>query len=423
MGWHSLRDASGVGFEIDAAAMPMHPRRRVAALVQAAGRDPVQEAVAGGDDYELLFTVHPRRMGRLKAVERLIDGLQAHPYRRRDAGAGRGYHPPATGGGEAGDAAATSTSLDSWIAWPYSTPGAKLLATIFVVGGSCGCTRKRSSIRASRRSRTRRDPQPPPKPGSRLLFSATAYCKGSTTASGVNVRSGIAAADPDLLPVGSVVEVDAPGSRYDGVYTVMDTGPRVQGRHVDLYMWSCHEALRFGRAGVRSNVLRLGWSPAQSAPGLIDRLQAPRDGGPGAPRTPQATVASRCTPAAGCTHPLQPAPSWPAALQVRLRDARLRVLAARAAPALRHRLLRAPPSPRALLAPRSARSSFLPYLGSLAFLPFLRLALARDLPRAPSAPASALRACARRHLGYVESSSSSASIDRARDTTSRVNHL
>ena len=83
---------------------------------------------------------------------------------------------------------------------------------------------------------------------------------------------GIAAADPDLLPVGSVVQVDAPGTRYDGVYTVMDTGPRVQGRHLDLYMWSCNEALRFGRTAMRINVLRLGWSPAHSSPGLIDRL-------------------------------------------------------------------------------------------------------------------------------------------------------
>jgi 3D (Asp-Asp-Asp) domain-containing protein len=112
----------------------------------------------------------------------------------------------------------------------------------------------------------------PPVPGARLLFSATAYCKGSTTASGVNVRSGIAAADPDLLPVGSVVQVDAPGTRYDGVYTVMDTGPQVQGRHLDLYMWSCNEALRFGRTAVRISVLRLGWSPAHSSPGLVDTL-------------------------------------------------------------------------------------------------------------------------------------------------------
>ena len=148
----------------------------------------------------------------------------------------------------------------------------KALATLFVVGGLVWLYEETilDSRFAAKQSEV--DPQPPPKPGSRLLFSATAYCKGSTTASGVNVRSGIAAADPDLLPVGSVLEVDAPGSHYDGVYTVMDTGPRVQGRHVDLYMWSCHEALRFGRASVRLNVLRLGWSPAQSAPSLIDRL-------------------------------------------------------------------------------------------------------------------------------------------------------
>jgi 3D (Asp-Asp-Asp) domain-containing protein len=112
----------------------------------------------------------------------------------------------------------------------------------------------------------------PPAPGARLLFSATAYCKGTTTASGVNVRAGIAAADPDLLPVGSVVQIDAPGTRYDGVYTVMDTGPAVQGRHLDLYMWSCHEALRFGKTAVRIVVLRLGWNPTHSAPGLVDSL-------------------------------------------------------------------------------------------------------------------------------------------------------
>ena len=100
-----------------------------------------------------------------------------------------------------------------------------------------------------------RDTVSPPMPGSRLLFSATAYCKGSTTASGVEVRSGIAAADPDLLPVGSVVQVDAPGTRYDGVYTVMDTGPKVKGRHVDLYIESCAAAKRFGRRTVRVSIV------------------------------------------------------------------------------------------------------------------------------------------------------------------------
>lgn len=104
-----------------------------------------------------------------------------------------------------------------------------------------------------------------PAPGLTLRFAATAYCKGTTTASGVAVRSGIAAADPDLLPVGSVVQVDAPDARYDGIYTIMDTGPAVQGREIDIYMWSCHEALAFGRRKVELHVLRLGWNPRDSS--------------------------------------------------------------------------------------------------------------------------------------------------------------
>ena len=31
----------------------------------------------------------------------------------------------------------------------------------------------------------------------------------------------------------------------------MDTGPAVRGRSVDLYLWSCKEALQFGRRKVR----------------------------------------------------------------------------------------------------------------------------------------------------------------------------
>jgi 3D (Asp-Asp-Asp) domain-containing protein len=111
-----------------------------------------------------------------------------------------------------------------------------------------------------------------PLAGARLRFDATAYCKGTTTASGVNVQTGIAAADPALLPVGSVVNVATGDVEYSGVYTIMDTGPKVQGRLLDLYMWSCHKALAFGRKGVDLTVLRLGWNPQASSPTLIDRL-------------------------------------------------------------------------------------------------------------------------------------------------------
>jgi 3D (Asp-Asp-Asp) domain-containing protein len=109
-------------------------------------------------------------------------------------------------------------------------------------------------------------------PGAELRFNATAYCKGTTTASGVGVRTGIAAADPQLLPVGSVLNVAVGDDRYNGVYTVMDTGPKVQGRLLDLYIWSCHEALKFGRREVQVTILRLGWNPTASAPRLVDRL-------------------------------------------------------------------------------------------------------------------------------------------------------
>src|SRR3954453_17673511 len=110
-----------------------------------------------------------------------------------------------------------------------------------------------------------------------LKFTATAYCKGTTTASGVNVRTGIAAADPELLPVGSVIQVYRLGERYNGIYTIMDTGPSVQGRHIDIYMWSCNEALQLGRRDIAINVLRLGWSPTVSKPNLIQRLFRQRE--------------------------------------------------------------------------------------------------------------------------------------------------
>jgi 3D (Asp-Asp-Asp) domain-containing protein len=114
-----------------------------------------------------------------------------------------------------------------------------------------------------------------PTPGAKLAFSATAYCKGETTTSGAGVHSGIAAADPGLLPVGSVVQIESQPERYNGIYTVLDTGPAVQGRQVDLYMWSCYEALAFGRQSIHLTVLRLGWNPRATTPTFLDKLFKP----------------------------------------------------------------------------------------------------------------------------------------------------
>ena len=111
-----------------------------------------------------------------------------------------------------------------------------------------------------------------PMAGSRLQFTATAYCSGTKTASGVNVRSGIAAAAPSLLPVGSIVSVVTRASKYDGVYTILDTGAEIQGRDLDLYISDCEDAVTFGRKDALVTVLRLGWNPRASTPGLIGRL-------------------------------------------------------------------------------------------------------------------------------------------------------
>lgn len=103
-----------------------------------------------------------------------------------------------------------------------------------------------------------------PSPGASLRFDVTAYCKGDVTSSGVKVRAGIAAADPKLLPAGSIVRIEGVPAQHEGIYTVLDTGPEVRGRELDLYMWSCFDALDFGRRKAVVTVLRLGWDPNAS---------------------------------------------------------------------------------------------------------------------------------------------------------------
>jgi rare lipoprotein A len=102
--------------------------------------------------------------------------------------------------------------------------------------------------------------------GQRLSFTATAYCSGTRTASGTRVTEGIAAADPSLVPIGSVIRVSGLEQRYNGVYTVMDTGSKVRGRQVDLYVRDCDAAIRFGRRPAYVSIVRRGWHPRGSSP-------------------------------------------------------------------------------------------------------------------------------------------------------------
>lgn len=84
-------------------------------------------------------------------------------------------------------------------------------------------------------------------------FVATAYCLRGRTASGHNVAKGIIAADPRVLPLGTRVVLGA--GNYSGDYVVRDTGGKIKGNKIDIWMASCAEAIRFGRRSVDLSVL------------------------------------------------------------------------------------------------------------------------------------------------------------------------
>jgi 3D (Asp-Asp-Asp) domain-containing protein len=123
---------------------------------------------------------------------------------------------------------------------------------------------------------TRIHPAPPPagaspdtgadvRAGNPVTFSATAYCSGSRTSAGTRVAEGIIAADPAIVPIGSVVKVSGLERRYNGIYTVMDTGAKIRGRRIDLYLRDCRAAEKFGRRPARVAVVRRGWQPRATA--------------------------------------------------------------------------------------------------------------------------------------------------------------
>lgn len=88
-------------------------------------------------------------------------------------------------------------------------------------------------------------------------FEATAYCDYGFTASGVWVRDGIVAADPRILPLGSVIDLKV-GDAVRSNQEVMDTGGKIKGYIVDVWLPTCEEAVAFGRQHVKVRVKKLG---------------------------------------------------------------------------------------------------------------------------------------------------------------------
>lgn len=84
-----------------------------------------------------------------------------------------------------------------------------------------------------------RDGQPVP-------VELTAYCLSGTTRRGRYVRGGIIAADPRVFPLSRYVELFVEG-KYLGRFLVDDTGSAIKGAHIDVWVPTCDEAIRFGR--------------------------------------------------------------------------------------------------------------------------------------------------------------------------------
>jgi 3D (Asp-Asp-Asp) domain-containing protein len=92
-----------------------------------------------------------------------------------------------------------------------------------------------------------------------MRVKATAYCQAGKTQSGTKARTGIVAADPRVLPVGTVLRII--DGTHAGIYTVMDTGAAVKGRKIDIFIPDSAQAERFGERTLQVRVLRHGWNP------------------------------------------------------------------------------------------------------------------------------------------------------------------
>ncbi|MGH9408591.1 MAG: 3D domain-containing protein [Vicinamibacterales bacterium] len=88
-----------------------------------------------------------------------------------------------------------------------------------------------------------------------IVFLATAYCRKGETQSGEIAHVGVVAADPHVLPTGTIVRIDGVGPRT-ATYSVEDHG--VSGRHVDIFIPSCRAARQFGRRHVIVHVVKIG---------------------------------------------------------------------------------------------------------------------------------------------------------------------
>jgi len=109
-----------------------------------------------------------------------------------------------------------------------------------------------------------------------FYFIATAYSKNDPeqgtsdkTATGEIVREGIIAVDPDIIPLGTRVEI-----KGMGYFTAEDCGSKIKGNRIDIYFDSKEEAVDFGRQGLWLRIIENTDFQVAAIKSLIEQKQA-----------------------------------------------------------------------------------------------------------------------------------------------------
>lgn len=98
---------------------------------------------------------------------------------------------------------------------------------------------------------------PTPLPGLwKTLAKITAYCLDGQTKLDTPVAKGVVATDPDHIPLGSLMRIGG----IEGEFIAEDTGGKVIGLQVDMWMADCRAAIEWGVQYREIEITRWGYS-------------------------------------------------------------------------------------------------------------------------------------------------------------------
>ena len=90
-----------------------------------------------------------------------------------------------------------------------------------------------------------------------FCFVATGYSANdpeqgtnSVTATGKEIKDGMIAVDPKIIPLGTKIEI-----KDMGIFSAEDTGGKIKGNRIDIYFETKAEAKKFGRKVIWVRVL------------------------------------------------------------------------------------------------------------------------------------------------------------------------